>query len=315
MKIAYVVVLLILCLILYMIPNNKIENMEGMSSLSNEAIQGIASIYNNDKLIVTNANISGNLNVGNTTISGKLTTAPIDVSDRVNLTSPNVSSLSGYKMTRTDEDGVLHEWASYHTPKSYGQNDYQIWEYKMGSDGKNCGSVAGGVCSPRFIISQGGNVKIPGSLNVNGNVNVYGNMIRSAPIYRKHDVAGYFGIYAYGFRIPLYYGWNMLWPDHDRSMNLRKHTSAPVSYQNIDMRNAGNGDKNWTPRFLTVYPGYIARFYYWDVKSTDSDIYNSGEYDWTGGSPGGGLKVHLIYISLVEEGPYGNTSQPSVLTG
>ncbi len=269
MNVSYVIILAILLIILYVVNSN--DQSKEHFDITNEAAQGIASIYNSNKFSVTNANITD-------TLTTKTLNATSVTADSQVVKTSNVSGVF-------TADSII-------TPNTVTANNI---------------TASGN-------ITAGGNVTTNNAV-INGNTTVTGQLIKKSPVYRKHDPAGYFGIYAYGFTIPLYYGWNMMWGDHNRSMNLRKKTSLPVSYANTDMRNAGDGDQNWTPRFLTVFPGYIARFYYWDVPSTNNDIYNSGEYDWTGGSPGNNKRVHLINISLLEEGPNSNTSSASSLTG
>ena len=62
----YVILILVIILIVIFI-NNRRENKENLDSttppLSNEAIQNIASVYNNQNMTVTNLNTTGNLSV------------------------------------------------------------------------------------------------------------------------------------------------------------------------------------------------------------------------------------------------------------
>lgn len=334
MNITYVIVLIFLLVALAitsgMVLDTSYENNEGLerlenvsspslTPLSNEAIQNIASVYNLNKIDASNATITGDLTSASATIANGLVAGKI-TSSNINVVAPDSSGYYGYNLSRTDENGSNHGWSLYHTPKINGQNDLQFWESMVGSDGKSCDSKSGGFCTPRLIISQGGDVKANGNMVIGGNTTVNSDIIvtgklkKNNMLYRKNDVAGYFGVFGYARRVPLYYGWNMMAPDHNRTMNLRKKTSLPVSYSGIDMRDGSDGDQNWTPRFLTVFPDYLVRFYYYDVPSTDKDVYAEGEYDWTSESPGQGRRVHLINVSF-KESPYNDTTQYTKITG
>lgn len=312
----YIVYLGLTALMIIILATTK-STIEGFQT-SNEAVQNIASVYNANNLAVTaaqmndakivNGNIT-NLNAEAANI-GSLTTKSINsdwctIKNGINLQAPDTNIYS-VTLSRTDEDKRPHSWNLWHMNKDYGKNDLQIWEYNTGSDGKSCGSTAGGFCQSQLSLKSGGGAIVHGKLTVEG------DLIRNA-LYRRNDVAGYFKVRAFGKKTPLYYGWNIMWADGNAATKLRNNTKLPVHYAGNDMRDGGDGDQNWTPRHLVVFPGYIARFYYWNKPSTAGDIYNAGEYDWESGSPGGGSRVHLIYISLIEEGPTQETRNPTAL--
>lgn len=308
-----------------------IENFE----ISNEAVQNIASIYNSDKISVSNADITSSLTTNNlyaSTIS----------SPNITLASTNSSDNYGYSLNRTDENNKNHIWNLLHANQAYGQNDLQFWELKAGTDGLACNSSSSdAICSPHFIVKSGGNIEMnnnlsikkdlsiinnltsTGNISTTGNLSIGGNLIQNN-IYRKHNIAGYFHINQNSFKIPLYYGWNMMYPDTTKALNLRKNSGFDQSMISFSGITAVDDDliqkKNkyrFFPRYLIVFPGYIARLYYDDVPSTDIDVFTSGEHNLENPLPpvGFGKVVSLIYISLDEEGPYSaNLNKPSLLT-
>ena len=135
------------------------------------------------------------------------------------------------------------------------------------------------------------------------NVTFNGNVIRTNPIYRKHDIAGYYQIRAYGWKVPIYYGFNMFWTDHNYKEALRNKYGWPeymFNNRNMDMRQSNDGDQNWTARFLTVFPGYKVRMYSWDgfLNARDEPVRGAGEYPFGDNNK----RIHGIYVALAEEG-------------
>jgi len=133
-------------------------------------------------------------------------------------------------------------------------------------------------------------------------------------MYRKYMVAGYFKVKAYGYKVPLYYGWNILWKNDQSDriasrLMVYEYTNSRsinnVSNAYIDTRDGGNN--NWYPRGLVLFPGYYARLLYWDINSTNNDTFSSGIYNWI--TPINNKNVHLIHITLQEEGPSTHTFQ------
>ena len=139
-----------------------------------------------------------------------------------------------------------------------------------------------------------------GNLSVQGNLNVGGDFILGAPIYRKHMPAGYFHIRAYGWRTPLYYGFNMMWNDHNIKEAIRAKwgwNESMFSNSIHDMRQAG--DPNWQARYLVVFPGYKIKLYSWDGSFIDRiGVKGAGEY----GFGDSNNIIHGAFVSLAEEG-------------
>lgn len=311
-----IIVLITMCLVF------GIDMEEGFQ-VSNEAIQNVSAIYNTGKLTVTNADVGDTLTAKKINVGEGIVARTVS-GGKLTMLSPNSTDIFDVSLERKDEDNKSHSWSLWHMNKQYGQNDLQFWEYKTGDDGKTCGSTTG-ICGPRFSLLAGGGARLENDLTVKGNVTING-ISNMNPLRRKHDVAGYFKIRAFGRKTPLYYGWNQLWPDHNYAINLMARHKIPLCCSDVDMRNAGDNDKNWTPRHLVVFPGYVARLYYWDVPSTPADVYTTGEYDWENyvgmydpvgrspnGSPGNGLRVHVICITYAEDGAFADTRKPSEL--
>lgn len=276
-----VVILISIIFIVNIYYAQNIDQFEHMTN--NEALQLISSLYNEGNMIVKNLTVTGDAKIsGNASIDSNLTTKG--------------SSTLGNVIIRDNKVGVKDS-----ADLDFGKDNW-IRAYKYGTSDYSTG----------FAGQQ---------LYATNNINISSTSINETSFkilnQRKNNVAGYFGIKAYGKKIPLYYGWNMTWPDHNRSVNLVNRTvqtQAYMTWTGQDLRDAKDGDQNWTPRYLIVYPGYIAKLYYWDIAPSNNDIYTEGEYKWDGGSPRN-LRVHLIYVSLVEEGPYNDQRTPSQLTG
>jgi len=126
---------------------------------------------------------------------------------------------------------------------------------------------------------------------------------------RKYMAGGYYFIRAYGGHLPLYNGWNFVWSDHNWTEGFRNNvkwngSSAQNYFHNSfgnNMVQAGDGDQNWTPRFLAVMPGYKAKIYYYMGGWTmgQAQTFGPSEQDWSSGnSPGGGRRVHVIALAL-----------------
>jgi len=122
-------------------------------------------------------------------------------------------------------------------------------------------------------------------------------------LYRKHDTAGYLYIRAYGYKVPLYYGFNMAFTDHNIKEAVRAKNKWPESmFSNtiLDLRQANNNtDQNWVARYLVVFPGYKIRLYMWGGNNfTDKlGVKGVGEYLF----PDNDSRIHGIYVALAEE--------------
>nr|VFK80343.1 MAG: Collagen triple helix repeat-containing protein [Candidatus Kentron sp. SD] len=99
---------------------------------------------------------NGNVGIGVTKPSAKL-----EVKGSLKLRSPN-SGIYALSLDRIDEDNRNHAWNFWHMNKAYVQNSLEIWEYKTDGKGLACNgnSADGAMCTPRFVIKEGGNVGI-----------------------------------------------------------------------------------------------------------------------------------------------------------
>jgi hypothetical protein len=138
------------------------------------------------------------------------------------------------------------------------------------------------------------------NLRVDGGLTVGGDFIRSNHLYRKHDVAGYFHIRAYGWKTPLYFGFNMMWNDHNVKEAVRRRwgwNESMFSHSIHDMRQ--HGDANWQARYLVVFPGYRIRLYSWDGSFIDRlGVRAAGGH----GFPDTNQVIHGAFVTLAEEG-------------
>ena len=132
----------------------------------------------------------------------------------------------------------------------------------------------------------------------------------------KYSQAGIYQVRGWGYMVPLYYGWTILFPNswdgganitHNVATRLqlyekRSGRNGIVNNSICDMRQAE--DDNWCPLKLVVFSGYCARFYYWDINSLPVDKFNSGHYDWLDNSNRSDTRktVHLIHVTLASEG-------------
>jgi len=248
-----------------------------------EIIDNIASLLNTENMIVTNLTTTGAINANS-----------------IDSTTAVAKSISGQSINITESNGGVDNVWKLTSEK----NSLKLDHCKSCSQESDCSD--GKMCNNNIVSFGSEGVSILGNLSLTGN-------IKMNDMFRKNQPAGYFGVYAYAYKVPLFYGWNIMWLDHNRSMNLRKNTKKPVRYVGLDMR--ANNDDNWIPRYLTIFPGYIAKLYYWGSNSTAADAYSAGDYDWTSGSPSGNRgPVCLIYVSFDTEGPYPSNSTVAQLT-
>ncbi len=70
------------------------------------------------------------------------------------------SQLDGIDLTATEAGGATHRWKFYNMNGYVGRYGMELWEYKTGTDGVECGSSGGGICAPQFVVRSGGNVGI-----------------------------------------------------------------------------------------------------------------------------------------------------------
>ena len=138
------------------------------------------------------------------------------------------------------------------------------------------------------------------NLRVSGDLIAQGSVIRNNPIYRNHDVAGYLQIRAFGYKIPLYYGFNMLFRNHDIMNSIRIKNNLKdyqCNYNNVDIAtNVRADDKNYTLRYLTIFPSYKAKIYYHLWKS--GAIVNAGEHAFDDSQT---QILHAVWVVLDSE--------------
>jgi len=137
------------------------------------------------------------------------------------------------------------------------------------------------------------------AISINGNLSVKGDVIRSNPIYRKHDIVGYYSILEKGSKIPLYYGINMTWGDWDVVDKIRKKYTCPVNWAGMDLRWLNN--IYFQTGNLVVFPTYKCRFYFRKTETSvyaleGSKPYKSGEYNFKD-HPG---PVYIIYVEYAD---------------
>ena len=135
------------------------------------------------------------------------------------------------------------------------------------------------------------------NLNIGGIITYTGTSLTAFPV-------GSYKIRAYGYHIPLYYGWNQMWHDHGFSEKMRtiikwggSTDEKFVHYAGIDMRNANDGDNNWTARYYALMPGYKLQFY---APWTPVGPEYTGEQTF-GDNAFGGKRVHMIAVRLASE--------------
>jgi hypothetical protein len=169
-----------------------------------------------------------------------------------------------------------------------------------GCQGGSLGTSAGCNGGTDKVALQWGNdknVAIGGALTVSGKLSFSGLSNSAFPV-------GTYKIRAYGFRIPLYVGWNLMWNDHgwgERVRNQRKWNNSTddryINYCNVDMRNAGDSDNNWLARYYSLMPGYKLQFYAsWEKVGPEY----TGEQTF-GDNAFSGRRVHAIAVKSISD--------------
>jgi hypothetical protein len=314
----YIIIFVILVTIYYI--QQKLKETEGFENVPTQSLGGV----DDTNAINTLAQIAKQLMTGGITIPGAITI-------QGDLTFPEANTIVGKKRLHIGGEELLYilNKAGVMIGKEWGgngnltvQGDATV-NANLGVGGSI--NVGGDInfLGPKTILGKarlhiggeellyilnkagvivgkewGGN----GNLTVQGNIGVNGDFIRTNPIYRKHDIAGYFHIRAYGWRTPLYYGFNMMWNDHNIKEAVRRKwgwNESMFSNTIHDMRQ--HNDPNWTARCLIVFPGYKVNMYDWDgsFRETHGKAFVAGEHGpFLDGMP----LVHGIFVSLAEEG-------------
>ena len=145
-KIQYIIIVILIILLAITSYNINIENFT-TTSTTNEAIQNIAQVYNNQ-----------NMTLSNLTATGKITTNSITANDQYYSTG----GVAGYNFSdRSKPD----RWSLY------ADNGYtRLWTEKGGGD--------------KLSIDQSGNIYLNGSLNAIGDIKTNGNLIVNGGIWQ-----------------------------------------------------------------------------------------------------------------------------------
>jgi len=167
---------------------------------SNEAIQSVASVYNTSVMTVKDLNVTGNLTVsGNTSCTGTSTLGQWSIrNDKIGIKDRGDIHLAPDKWVRLlNYDEAIYNPNGFAGNQSYSQSSTHL-----------------------------GNTMKIGETSL-GEINL------KSLTFRKNNVAGYYSIRAYGYKIPIYYGINMLWTDkysHTYAMNIVKNTEKSQKY-------------------------------------------------------------------------------------
>ena len=157
-----------------------------------------------------------------------------------------------------------------------------------------------------------GNLTITGASNMTGattikDVIINGTLQNLNPLVRKYQVAGYLQWRAFGTSHPLHYGFNMFWSDNNLKEGIRRKYGWSESifhyYYGAQMNQSNDGDQNWTPRGLVVFPGYKITIYVWQpsLDSVNKQPFQTGEYAFND-NDFSGRRPHAAYVSYAEEG-------------
>ena len=109
------------------------------------------------------------------------------------------------------------------------------------------------------------------------------NIVFSEPI----DPCAYYKIRGFGYKVPLYYGWNVLWPDNTWTEFLRTNVtwngSTSDKYINnngVNLVNTCQKDSDCSARYVAVKPGYKISTYAYtsNLTMTYMETIYPGEY-------------------------------------
>ena len=277
--------LIIIYLFALVICYSKMLNIEGFDN--NEALQNIASMYNSGTMTVQNLKVTGNADITGSTLIGGNTSIGGNASIGGNTNVSGISTLGKFIIKDSTISAQNSLDMIFNTDKSIKVCD-------VGTDTLSSGSF------------QIGNIVSQNSLRV-GNASVIEQDF-SRLTKKNINMAGLFGVRGYSSRVPLYFGWNMLWSDKNTTTfakNLIARygsglTAGNLSYCGLEMTQSDNKDTNWHPAYLALLPGYVAKFFYWDFVSTTNDIYTEGQYYWDAGKAPRAGRVFAIYINYIE---------------
>jgi len=305
----------------------------------NLTVTGNSTVIGN--LTASNSTVTGDSTVtGNSIVTGDLTSSNLKVTDDLdvdNNLNVNKNSLlngnldvnsniaakgsvvfggktsTGFKWTNESDNGWACLRAGNNEPNTAGNRlcyhkDHGLVHFH--SDGKL--ELSGGKLQVNGSFNTNDNnmnvdnsLKVGGSLTVGGPIN-YTNMGNTGlPV-------GTFKIRNEGRRVPLYYGWNMMWPDNNWANDIRTRVKWNGSdddrfmhYAGIDMRNGSDGDVNCTARAYSLMPGYKLQFYTnWNPvgpEYTGEQVFDDKAFE--------GKRVHCIAVRYTSD----NWSLPPTL--
>jgi len=229
-------------------------------------------LVDQDLTVSGNSTVTGTLTVNNTTT----------LKNHITFIPPSSSTNQSYTLYTAGDNatgGVVSNSLDMHT---YQNGEWRTHALSVGNDG---------------------NVKLYNNLNVSGSLSI-GGPINYAGMAQTGMPVGTYKIRAHGFRIPLYYGWNMMWYDHGWSEKMRTRVTWNgstderfVNYAGLDLRQYNDGDNNWLARYYSLLPGYKLQFY---APYTPVGPEYTGEQTF-GDNSFEGKRVHMIAVRLVSE--------------
>ena len=159
-----------------------------------------------------------------------------------------------------------------------------------------------------LIIAAGGGTVFVGKADgtVANNLTVTGNLTVLDPDMFKSQVAGYYHISAAVYKVPLYYGINMMWNDGDfaeRNRNAYGFTTTQVHFTGLDMRNGNDGSQVWMPRGLVVNPGYQIKLFMGNgppYNALGKSSFKKGSYSFSN-SDFSNYRAHVIIVTGASE--------------
>ena len=153
---------------------------------------------------------------------------------------------------------------------------------------------------------------VPSGPNISSedNINNIDSIINYLGFPDPIDPCGFYKIRAYGYRVPLYYGWNVLWSDNTWTEFIRNNikwngsnSDKYVNNHGVDLITGSNQDPYWSARYLAVKPGYKISTYAYTTDSTMTfmETVHPGEYSYDDFKYVNGVgKNYNVYIIAVQ---------------
>lgn len=189
-----------------------------------------------------------------------------------------------------------------------------------GSSKINADLTIGGVTIINNRLSVAKNTTLMGDTNLGQNLQINGittlnDKLNFSKKQRQYMQGGMYSVRANAAQMPLYNGWNFVWPDNTWTEWYRKRvqwngSSSPKYFHyfgGTDLRQTDGANTNWMPRFLNIMPDYKAKLYFYISGARMGDattIYTEGEYDLAPNNKNININNRLLYIialALVEE--------------